>query len=172
MLNNSVSDWPAGVNLDEFQKYEPRSMGVLGHWIKDDWAIKAYGIQAKPVAPDAPLIAENVVDAAREHVESILPLTQEEGSFYKTGFAVLHEGVLANWLLFQWWTHTDVWCQLLSYSKSEDPTSFMYSTRPIRACVYETAIIWHEQKSWMQHVLNGSPDRRAYLEDMMQDQTC
>jgi len=91
---------------------------------------------------------------------------------YKTGFAVLHEGALANWLLFQWWTHGDVWCQWLSYSDSSDPLSFRFSTRPVRACVYETAVIWHEQKSWIEHVLNGSPDRRAYLEDMMTAHSC
>lgn len=130
------------------------------------------GIQQRTLKGDEPIVQGDLAQAAREHVSRMLPLTREEGAFYKTGFAVLHEGALANWLLFQWWTHRDVWCQLLSYSNSDDPLTFMHSTRPVRACVYETAIIWYEQKSWIRHILNGSPDRRAYLEDAMQNEYC
>jgi hypothetical protein len=147
-------------------------MAALGLWTGGEWAIKAYGIQSKPRKAGQALLASELVQAANEHVIGLLPLTREEGEFYKTGFVILHEGALANWLLFQWWTHGDVWCQLLSYSGSKDPLSFKYSTRPIRACVYETAIIWHEQKSWIAHVLNGNADRRAYLNDMLKAESC
>jgi len=172
MLAEQFSQWPSGIVSDEFSVYRPRRMVFLGHWLEDEWAVKAYGIQSRPLDGDAPIICETLVQAAREHVARTLPLTHEEGAFYKTGFAVLHEGALANWLLFQWWTHQDVWCQLLSYSNSENPLTFKHSTRPVRACVYETAIIWYEQRSWIRHVLSGSPDRRAYLEDAMRDEYC
>lgn len=166
-MNKVAPDqWPNGINGSEFSTYKPRSSTPLGLWGTDGWAIKAYGIQINKSD------ASDLTKQAEEHVQRLQVLTQEEGSFYKTGFAVLHAGSLANWLLFQWWTHDDVWCQLLSYSNSNDPLNFKFSTRPIVACVYETAIIWHEQKSWINHVLNGSADRRAYLEDMMTAKTC
>lgn len=166
------SQWPSGIRDADFGVYQARRMGHLGLWLDDGWAIKAYAIQAHSIRKGEKVIRRELVDAAREHITRMLPLTREEGEFYKTGFAILHEGLQANWLLFQWWTHQDVWCQLLSYANSNDPLSFMSSTRPVRACVYETAIIWHEQKSWARHVLNGSPSRSAYLQDAMQDEFC
>ncbi len=172
MSADQLDQWPSGVSSGDFSVYRPRRMGFLGHWLDAEWAIKAYGIQHRTLKGDEPIVRGDLAQAAREHVSRMLPLTREEGAFYKTGFAVLHEGALANWLLFQWWTHQDVWCQLLSYSNSDDPLTFMHSTRPVRACVYETAVIWYEQKSWIRHVLNGSPNRRAYLEDAMRDEYC
>ena len=127
----------SGVSSGDFSVYRPRRMGFLGHWLDGEWAIKAYGIQHRTLKGDEPIVRGDHAQAAREHVSRMLPLTREEGAFYKTGFAVLHEGALANWLLFQWWTHQDVWCQLLSYSNSDDPLAFMHSTRPVRACVLD-----------------------------------
>lgn len=172
MHAEKFDQWPSGINSYDFDVYRPRRMEFLDLWFEGEWAIKAYGIQSRPVDGDAAIIGEDLVLAAREHAVSALRLTREEGAFYKTGFAVLHEGALANWLLFQWWTHQDVWCQLLSYSNGDDPLNFIHTTRPIRACVYETAIIWYEQKSWIRHVLSGAPNRRAYLEDTMRDESC
>ncbi len=169
---DNFDQWPSGINNEDFGVYRPRSMAFLGRWVEGEWAIKAYGIQSHPRDIDAPIIDEDVVQAARDHIAGTLHLTREEGAFYKTGFAILHEGALANWLLFQWWTHQDVWCQLLSYANSGDPLKFTHSARPVRACVYETAIIWYEQQSWIRHVLNGSPTRRAYLSDAMRDDSC
>ena len=167
-----IAHWPHGVKMSEFVPYEPRALGSLGLWRDGDWAIKAYGIQLNPVAEGAPLIAPALVEAAREHVIGLLGQTEAEGAFYKTGFAVLHQGAMANWLLFQWWTHTDVWCQILSYSDAAEPEAFGVTQRPIRACVYETAVIWHEQLAWIRNVLNGAPDRGAYLADVLQSETC
>lgn len=172
MSEDHLGRWPADIGNAEFAVYQPRRLGSLGLWLDGEWAIKAYGIQHRTLAADEPLLLEELERAARDHVLGQLPLTREEGEFYKTGFAVLHEGAMANWLLFQWWTHQDVWCQLLSYAKRDTPLNFKRSSGPIRACVYETAVIWYEQKSWIRHVLNGSPDRRAYLEDAMQDEYC
>ncbi|MBS9717265.1 hypothetical protein ACFFUT_05535 [Pseudohalocynthiibacter aestuariivivens] len=172
MATSDLEQWPTGIHRSDFPTYKPRAMASLDLWVDQEWAIKAYGIQQKQTAPDDPIIAPELVQAAKTHVLGLLHLTREEGSFYKTGFAVLHQGALANWLLFQWWTHEDVWCQFLSYSDTSEPLVFNFSTRPVRACVYETAIIWHEQKSWIEHVLNGNADRRAYLTDFMSSQTC
>lgn len=172
MDRSELDHWPAGIQTSDLPVYAPRRAAPLGLWGRDGWAIKAYGIQSTPLEEDAPLIAMDRVQAAEAHVLDLLPLTREEGEFYKTGFAVLHEGALANWLLFQWWTHGDVWCQLLSYSDSAEPLNFKHSTRPIRACVYETAILWHEQKSWIDHVLNGNADRGAYLDDLFEAGSC
>ena len=140
MSEEKFDRWPASINDSDFGVYHPRRMEFLDLWSEGEWAIKAYGIQSRPVDDDAAMIDKDLVQAAREHVLQSLGLTQEEGAFYKTGFAVLHEGAMANWLLFQWWTHQDVWCQLLSYSNSDDPLNFVHSTGPVRACVYETAI--------------------------------
>lgn len=171
MTANDLNMWPEGIEASKFPTYAPRNMRALGLWQSEDWAIKTYAIQVDPKKTGSDFIAPELLDTAKAHVLNLLPLTREEGAFYKTGFAVLHEGAQANWLMFQWWTHDDVWCQILSYSDSKAPLLFKHSTRPVRACVYETAIIWHEQKSWIAHVLNGNADRRAYLGDMMTDPT-
>ncbi len=172
MNNSNLDQWPEGINGSSFPTYKLRAMVPLGLWEDDGWAIKAYGIQIHKRAAGDPMFAPELERAAREHVLGLLPLTREEGAFYKTGFAVLHEGAQANWLLFQWWAHDDVWCQFLSYSSATDPFNFKFSSRPIVACVYETAIIWHEQKAWIENVLSGRVDRRAYLENMSTARTC
>jgi len=172
MKKSNLDQWPANTQKSDFPTYKPRAMSSLGILAKDEWAIKTYGIQVHQRTKGEQLFAPKLFQAAKDHILNLLPLTREEGAFYKTGFAVLHEGAQANWLLFQWWTHDDVWCQLLSYSHASDPLNFKFSTRPIVACVYETAIIWHEQRAWIENVLNGDADRRAYLDDIMTSTTC
>jgi len=168
----NFKQWPPKVGKSDFSVYKKRRMAFLDYWTTEEWAIKAYGIQHEPVVGDGQILRPELVTAAQDHVLRMLPATLEEGQFYKTGFAVLHEGKMANWLLFQWWAHQDVWCQLLSYASRSEPLKFMTSTRPVRACVYETAIIWYEQQSWIKHALNGAPNRLAYLEDVMRDRRC
>ena len=171
-MTDQFDQWPTGFSGHDFPIYQPRRMGFIDHWRVDEWAIKTYGIQHRELVDGEPIVQDDLVASARKHVSRLLPLTRKEGEFYKTGFAVLHEGEMANWLLFQWWTHHDIWCQFLSYSHMGTPLTFKRSTGPVRACVYETAIIWFEQKSWIRNVLNGDADRRAYLFDVMQDDYC
>ncbi len=171
-MPDQFDEWPSAVRENDFPTYRPRRMGFVDHWRINEWAIKAYGVQHREPLGGEPLLQSDLIAAAREHVSTLLPLTKEEGEFYKTGFTILHAGVMANWLLFQWWTHGDVWCQFLSRSDIGTPLTFERSTSPVRACVYETAIIWFEQQSWIRNVLNGSADRRAYLQDAMRDEYC
>ncbi|MCG8492803.1 MAG: hypothetical protein MI743_14380 [Sneathiellales bacterium] len=172
MKKFSSDEWPKGVLKTSFPIYKPRAMAPMGLLEQEGWAIKTYGIQAHERKEGVDMFAPELLTAANDQLLSLLPFTRDEGEFYKTGFAVLHAGMQANWLLFQWWTHDDVWCQFLSYSDVSDPLNFTLSSRPIVACVYETAIIWHEQRAWIENVLNGNANRRDYLDDFMTARTC
>ncbi|SED58706.1 Ketosteroid isomerase-related protein [Rhizobiales bacterium GAS188] len=148
--------------------YAPRRFASLGVWDFGDFKLKAYGIKASP-EPAVPLLPADVIEAARTHAGERLSAAGREGGHYGLGYAILHSGIEANWLLVDWWAHADIGCQLLSSSTATAPAIFAPVTRPLMACVWELIPIGHERNAWVRHMLKPVPDRAGYLADRLAD---
>ncbi len=150
------------------ESYRPRPFGYLGLWQDGDWAFKAYGIHHRQSEAGEPLIDPAVSKAAQRMVHGLLPQAAE-GDHYGMGYVVLHQGTAGNWLLMQWWAHTDIRCQILARSEPASPERFEVVTRPLMACVWELVVIDFERRAWVETALTGSANRGAYLDRIMPD---
>ena len=61
MLADKYEQWPSGIGRCDFSVYRPRRMGFLGHWLDDDWAVKAYGIQSRELDKSEPVVGNDLV---------------------------------------------------------------------------------------------------------------
>jgi hypothetical protein len=144
--------------------YQQRLFSPLGQWKGSGWSIKAYGIHQDTSRPEADLLDPGVEAAARNHVLSRLGEADEQGSHHHSGFAIIHQGLLANWLLFNWWVHGVICCEKLSRSPVDNPTRFEPHAGPMVACIWEMVVIEHEKRSWIDHVLKDGGHPEAYLD--------
>jgi hypothetical protein len=150
--------------LPGFPKYQQRLFSPLGLWKSSGWNIKAYGIHQDTSRSEADLLDPGVEAAARDHVLARLGEADEEGNHHHCGFAIIHQGLLANWLLFNWWVHGVICCEGLSRSPVDNPTRFEAHTGPMVACIWEMVVIEHEKRSWIDHVLKDGGHLEAYLD--------
>ncbi len=146
--------------------YAQRRFGWLDVWNFGGFKLKAYGINVD-TNPASPLLPPDVVDGARTHAGQRLSAADREGGHYGLGYAILHAGVEANWLLIDWWAHGDIDCHLLSSTKGTAPGVFNPVSRPLMACVWELVAIAHERNAWVKHMLKSDPDPVGYLADRL-----
>ncbi len=148
-------------------RYAQRRFGSLGLWVEAGFRVKAYGITT--VTGSGPLLPPSVVEAARAHVAERLSAAHAEGGHYGVGYAMVHAGLEANWLLLDWWAYGDIGCHVLSSSSAAAPTRFEPVQRPLMACVWELVVTAHERDAWVRHMMSGAADVEGYLGDRLAD---
>lgn len=135
----------------------------------DGFHIKAYTISEGGDELPRPLIDT----AVRFTAEQLPALAGAEGDHYDVGFAVLHQGEQATWLLLHWWAHGDICCQRLAASiHGADAAQAVFEYvdhRPFHACVWEGRVISFEHQAWMANALTADPNIPGYLEATLQD---
>lgn len=144
--------------------YQPRHVRRLGLWRAGPLQLKAYGVT---VAPRSSPIPSPLHDAARRYVEEQVHLVVAEGH-HGLGFVVVHEGREGTWLLFDWWAHQDICCQLLAHADT-GTSEFHAVERPLLACVWESVVLNHERVAWVQTMLTADPGPQAYLDQQLPD---
>lgn len=159
----------SGQETNEFSPYRARSYGFLGIWREREWSLKAYRIHHDAGRATRRVLDTNLVDAARRHVRGLLLDADREGHHHHNGFVIIHQGLLANWLLTHWWAHEDICCQILSRSDLDAPERFEVVTRPLMACVWELVVIDFERRTWVDAVLGRNGGRERYLEARLPD---
>ncbi|MEM7243930.1 MAG: hypothetical protein AAF533_01225 [Acidobacteriota bacterium] len=113
-------------------------------------------------------VSPSVLDVATACLQEQLPRhVEEEGDHHGLGFAVLHEGQDALWLLMDWWAHAEICCQVLVHAPVGPAPVFETSTRPFQACVWEHVVVAHEHRAWVETMLTEKPDPAAYLADVL-----
>lgn len=138
--------------------YQPRRFSRLGLWAAGELKLKAYGITWRTDEPGPPLALQQ---AARRHVTGALPPHAEAEGHHGLGFVILHEGREGNWLLMDWWAHTDICCQRLAHA-AEGSTELSSVERPLLACVWESVVLAFERDAWVATMLTAHPDPQAY----------
>lgn len=143
--------------LDE--PYSPRSAWFEGMVECGPAAIKLTVISADGKAPAAETLA------AARGVIAAEAATLEATPHLSAGFAILHRGEEANWLLLLWWTAGGTATRKLWRAELDDEGSSFAAVDPLyMACVWELGIIDFERKVWMETAMSGKPlsDYLAY----------
>ena len=87
---------------------------------------------------------------------------------YGLGFVTIHQAEAFNQIIVDWWEHNNELRHRVFKAQPHAPLDFTEITASGEAfCVWELAVICHERKAWMRHVLNGAPDAQAYLGDTL-----
>jgi len=149
------------------EPWRPRAVEPLGLWQAGERTLKAYGMRSDALQP----MPADIVEAAQSLLEQTM-LSAEGRTNTRFGFAILHQGDEAIWLLLHWWLDGGICAQRLLRSSHERPLSFIEQDRPLMACVWELAVIDHERRAWTRTAMNTSSTPEAYLQDWMAEGTC
>ncbi len=144
-------------------EYRQRLFSPVGLWRRDQWRIKAYGITHDLARPETDVLDTGVAEAAQRHVLARLAEAETEGSHYSCGFAIIHQGLQANWLVFNWWAYGVICCEALARAPVDDPTKFEIYDGKAMACIWEMVVIEHEKRAWIDLVLKRGGDLDSYL---------
>lgn len=145
--------------------YRPRRTVCLRLHEFDEWWVKVYGISARGTEPGAAL-----VEAACELAQREFPRPASGGGRHGVGFVIVHEGEEGDWVLLDWWTADLLRHRAFRSSSGAAEFTAVPPGEPA-ACVWELAVIDHERRAWIRHVLAApdSPDFSAYLDDRYQN---
>jgi hypothetical protein len=145
--------------------YRPRLTLCLRLHEFDEWRVKVYGISAKGTQPGAAL-----VEAACGLAEREFPRPAMGEGRQGVGFVIAHEGEEGDWVLLDWWTADLLRHRAFRSSVGAADFTPVPPGEPA-ACVWELAVIDHERRAWIRHVLASpqSPDLSGYLDDRFQD---
>lgn len=150
-------------SVSQFERYEKRHFEFIDVEAVGELRIKWYGIGAHAVPVD-----RATCGAAQAYVRRHLPeAVAAEGDDHGLGFAIVHEGKNATWLLIHWWAHSDILCQLMGHTNEDG--DFVGTDRPLHACVWEGVVISHEHRAWIETMMNGAPNPEAYLGTVLAD---
>lgn len=144
-----------------FDEYKKRKISFLKIISKKGWDIKAYGIQLS-VFPN---------DNIEKFILGVLPYPALTENRYGTGFLIVHQGTVTNWIMLNWWGFEDIVHQKLYTSRHEDFSEIgPVEDTSIIACVHELDVYNFESYAWKKHILSAKkPDFEAYLHELFHD---
>lgn len=165
-----------GEGPEKVKPYRPRPIKFQGVVALGEWRLKLYTLHPIEI-PDVPI----------NFLESVLPVLQDQlcaprAPFevagtdwnhlenYKVGFAMVHIGAKAVFLLCDYWVgenmlNHSVWVSSLNGEPEWQPIG----TSGTSVCLWELAVQAHEREAWINHVYNAvaEPDFEAYLADTL-----
>ncbi len=143
----------------QFATFQPRKTTFVKIVTHGGWRIKLYAINEK----------EEFDIAILEKVLSQLPTPALTQNRYGVGFLIIHQGVVANWFLLNWWGYEDIIHQKLFSSPVDDFAAIKNAEdKTIMACIHELVIHHFEVEAWKKWVLLAEkPDFEAYLKTIL-----
>jgi hypothetical protein len=154
--------------------YRQRVVTFLGFDSVGDWRLKLYTLRSA----DTPEVRPDFYAAAKptltEHLEALRPPMLIAGTdwnhleTYKVGFAIIHIGAEAVFLLCDYWVGENMLNHSAWVSSFDGkPEWHSINASGTRVCVWELAIQAHERQSWIKHVYNleAEPRFEDYLSD-------
>lgn len=144
-----------------FEKYKKREVSFLKIIRKGDWNIKTYGIRFKDLPNDS----------LEEFILGKLPSPALTENRYGIGFLIIHKGIVANWIMLNWWGFEDIIHQKLYTSEDEDFKIIKpVADNSILACVHELDIYYFESNAWKKNMLSQKQlDFEGYLNEIYQN---
>jgi hypothetical protein len=146
--------------------WHPRKVRPLSLWRAGERVLKAYGMHGSDVA-----LSEASIETAQALVAQT-SLNAEGRTSTPYGFAILHQGEEAIWLLLHWWIDGGICAQRLWRAAHAQALSFVEQDRPLMACVWELAVIDHERRAWTRTAMDPDSSPEAYLRDWMAEGFC
>jgi hypothetical protein len=89
---------------------------------------------------------------------------------YGLGFVVVHQAGDLAFVLYDWWAGENEIHQRLYSAPLEEPGALAVHPTPAIFCVWEGAVVDHERRAWLRHVLArpAGPDVAGYLADRLE----
>jgi hypothetical protein len=151
----------------EFQTYKPRKIEFNQLLKIDDWSIKIYTITL-----NSDFESKQILESALKEIPNWI--TSAQNSILKThknAFLILHEGREGVWILMNWWTDGEMLETKVYFGDYDSPNKVketIYKPKSL-ICTWELAVIIHERKAWMEHVLlnSNSPKFEDYKNDVL-----
>lgn len=153
--------------------YQHRPVRFVELWQPtSNWRLKVYGINVDHTRnSEATVLDDTLLASAKATIASNVRQPEFMGkAAHGIGFMIVHQGILGNWIMLDWWSHEILWNQLLFRSDSAAKPDIQPVTNGIIACVWEIPLISFERDAWVRLVLQAGPgvSRRdavnAYLE--------
>jgi hypothetical protein len=134
--------------------YVKRSAKFIRQVEVGGWRIKVYGISANRI-----LVPDELVKKAIDKVLPHLPQPANTEDRYGVGFLIIHQGILRNWFLLDWWEYEDILFHNLFSSPLTDTNSITPEQESSAvACVHELRVINFESEVWTKTVLGESSE--------------
>ena len=135
--------------------YHPRPVTSYGLETLNGWQTKVYGLAVEG-APSADL-----VQAARLIAAEVLPASPADGA----AFVIAHQARPACFVLVYWWATPVDLCLRYFRAPLDQPTKLDPLPENSAGCVWELAVMDHERRAWVRHMLTGdTADLAAYLD--------
>lgn len=138
--------------------YQHRPVRFIELWRPiDGWQLKVYGINVDQNRnSDASVVDKHLLAEAKATIASTLQRPGATGNAaHGIGFMIVHQGILGNWIMLDWWSHEILWNQLLFRSESATAPDIVPVTNGIIACVWEIPLICFERDAWVRLVLQA-----------------
>jgi hypothetical protein len=158
------------MQLMPFAAYAERLVRFIGIWEMNGWKLKVYGISATRDLSDKDTVSAVMIEGGRRMAETVFTRDPTTNS-YGLGYVILHEGLLANWLLLDWWADEIQIRHQLYKSGSADPAAFERVTSDLIACIWELRVVGFEREAWIKTMLKSPtrPDVQRYLDLRLSD---
>jgi hypothetical protein len=148
--------------------HRSRPIRFLGRHETVGWTLKMYSISAQGERRARAAL----VEAVRALAPSVLPAPAvwsgpDGPDRYGIGFVIVHDAGDYCFALYDWWAGENEIHQRLYSAPLDQPEAMRPHPTPAIACVWELAVLDHERRAWVRHVLArpGGPDAGAYLRD-------
>lgn len=162
----TVADRDSTTALSGRPGYELRSIRFLELWACRGWTLKVYGIGLERPRSGSSVVSPSFVNAAKEVLDrALLTAAPDPGASPPAGFAILHEGRLARWLILDLWHDWVLLHHVLHRADHHAPAQFLPVRNGLCACTWELRVIGYERDAWLTHVLASAdaPDLGSYL---------
>lgn len=141
------------------ERFKERDIRFLELWRVNRWVVKAYAVSYSGTPPSVA-----TVTAAKHVTAQELPQPACCESRYGVGFAIVHEGQDAVWLLIHWWGLESILHQRLLTAQLGE-TTFRRAPQDVVGCVWELPVIMFERDRWVDCILSPPhPDVQGYLD--------
>lgn len=147
--------------MNKIDPYIKRPVKFLKQVSAGDWKIKVYGISAKTEP-----LPTSLIDVGIAKILPQLPGPAVTEDRYGVGFLIIHQGILRNWFLLDWWGYEDLLHHRLFSSLLDRPDTITTEEgSSVLACVHELRVIHFESEAWIKTTLNknDSPDFDRYM---------
>ncbi|MEI7578119.1 MAG: hypothetical protein WCK51_14610 [Armatimonadota bacterium] len=156
--------------------YVPRPITFLGVESLGDWRIKLYSLRAAVSSFEPRSMVASALPILDEHLHAnrgpfiVAGTDWNSLENYGMGFAMIHVGADAVFLLCDYWVGENmlnhrVWVS----AHGEEPRWQSIDATGTSVCVWELAVQAHEREAWIKHVYNPRSQSNfdAYLEDTL-----
>ncbi|NQY25092.1 MAG: hypothetical protein HRT41_13775 [Campylobacteraceae bacterium] len=147
--------------MNKIVPYKKRAVTFIKEIGYEGWRMKVYGISSK-----AEVLSKELVSEGIEAVLFHLPKPALSEQRYGVGFLIIHQGVIRNWFLLDWWEKEDIIHHRLFSSSLNEPSSITSEKdSSLIACVHELRVIAFESEAWIKTVLCSEPNFDAYMKE-------